>query len=83
MKTANRSALYAMRANGSLPPEQFATLYANRIRRSARLLLLAGILGVICTAFLIVEPHLGSTFALPGAFAAGVGSAVATLFARK
>jgi len=52
-------------------------------RPSSKLLLVAGLLGMTCGGFLILEPHVGGAFSVIGALLAGAASVVATYLARK
>ena len=54
----------------------------HRKRSRGKLLLIGGILGVIGVAFIAFAPEWGITSAL-GGIAAGAGSAVVTIFARR
>lgn len=82
MNTGNMSQ-YAVRSDEEHHESRGSVSYGNKDTHGARLLFVAGMLALVCAAFLFVAPNVGSRVAVVGALLTGILSAILVERARK
>lgn len=74
---------YAVRSDEEHHDSHGSISFGNKATHGVRLLFVAGMLALICAAFLLVAPNVGSRVAVVGALLTGVVSAILVERARK
>lgn len=81
--TVGNMSQYALRTNLQHHEERGPVDPISKAAPNARLLFIAGILALLCAAFLLVAPNVGARVAVVGALLAGFLSAILVERARK